>query len=47
MPRAHWEDGAEIVRNDLNATSKALQRELYDRVILELVQRAENAFFSD
>lgn len=47
MPRAHWEDGAEIVRNDLNAVSKALQKELYDRVILELVQRAENAFFQD
>ena len=47
MPRAHWEDGAEIVRNDLNATSKALQREMFDRVVLELVQRAENSFFSD
>lgn len=47
MPRAHWEDGAEIVRNDLNAVAKALQKEMFDRVILELVQRAENAFFSD
>lgn len=47
MPRANWEDGAEIVRNDLNAVSKALQREFYDRVIFELVQRAENSFFQN
>lgn len=47
MPRAHWEDGAEIVRNDLNAVSKAVQREFYDRVAYELVQRAENSFFQD
>lgn len=47
MPRAHWEDGAEIVRNDLNAVSKGLQRELYDRLAYELMQRAENAFFQD
>lgn len=47
MPRAHWEDGVEIVRNDLNAVSKSMQRELYDRVILELIQRAEDSFFQD
>ena len=47
MPRANWEDGAEIVRADLNATSKALQRELYDRIVYEMVARAEDSFFGD
>jgi len=47
MPRANWEDGAELVRADLNATSKALQKEIYDRLAYELVQRGENSFFSD
>lgn len=47
MPLRNWEDGVEIVRSDLNSIPKALQRELYDRLAYELIQRAENAFFQD
>lgn len=47
MPLRNWEDGQELVIADLNAISKALLRELYDRLGYEIVQRTENAFFSD
>lgn len=47
MPRQHWVDGSEIVKQDLSNAPIGLQREFYDRVIYEMIQRAENAFFGD
>jgi hypothetical protein len=45
MGRANWVDGVEIVLEDLNRTAKGIERILYDRVIFELIQKTENAFF--
>ncbi len=47
MPVRNFEDGSEIVIADQNAVSKALLRELYDRLSYELLQRVEDAFFGD
>lgn len=47
MPNRFFEDGSEVVIQDFNSISKALQRELYDRLGYELIQRSENAFFGD
>lgn len=47
MPRRNWEDGVEIVREDLNAAPTAMQRELYDRYLKELVQGVTDAFFGN
>lgn len=47
MPRQNWEDGSEIVKQDLNNSPIGLQREFYDRVVYELIQRAEDSFFGD
>ena len=47
MPLRNFEDGAEIVIEDFNSVPKAIMREFYDRVIYELMQRAEDAFFGD
>lgn len=45
--RRNWQDGVELVLEDFNAISKALERGLYDRVVYELIQRTENAVFGD
>lgn len=47
MPNRYFEDGSEIVIEDFNSISKAMQRELYDRLAYELIQRSEDAFFDD
>ena len=47
MARRQFNDGMEVVFEDFNKMSQEAERELYDRVIYELVQRAEDAFFDD
>lgn len=45
MPRKFYNDGQEIIFEDLNAESSLLESELYERVIWEMLQRTDNAFF--
>jgi hypothetical protein len=45
--RRNWQDGVEIVLEDLNSISSAMERMFYDKVIYELLNRSENAFFDD
>jgi len=47
MARRNFNDGQEVVFEDLNKVGATVERELYDRVIYEMLQRAGNAFFSD
>lgn len=47
MPRRFWNDGQEVVFQDFNAQSLALERELYDRVVHELVGRVADGFFGE
>jgi hypothetical protein len=47
MPRRNFQDGQEVVIQDFNDLSKALERGIYDRVIYEMLQRSSNAFFQD
>ena len=47
MPRRYFNQGAEIVIEDFNAMSSAIERGLYDRVFYEMLQRSQNAFFQD
>lgn len=47
MPRRFFNDGQELVFEDMNAQSAALERGLYDRFFKELVQRQTDAFFGD
>lgn len=42
-----FSDGQEIVFEDFNDLQKALQGLMYDRIVFELLQRVENAFFQD
>lgn len=47
MSEAKFNDGQEIVYGDFNRLQKLGRKELYERVIFELIQRTENAFFDD
>jgi len=47
MPIRFFNDGQELVFEDMNAIPVALQRELYDRVVYEMIQRKTDAFFGD
>lgn len=47
MPRRQFNDGMEVIYQDSNKLSQAIERELYERVLYELVQRTEDAFFGD
>lgn len=47
MPRRNFEDGAEIVIEDFNALTKAIERTYNDGLLYELIQRTEDAFFGD
>ena len=47
MGRRQFNDGMEVVFEDFNEMGAAAEKELYDRVIYELVQRAQDSFFSD
>ncbi len=45
MPRINFDDGVEIIHEDLSNIPAALELELYDRVIYELMQRQKNCVF--
>jgi hypothetical protein len=47
MPRRKFGDGQEIIYQDLDALSAAIEREFYDRALYEIVQRTVDAFFGD
>jgi hypothetical protein len=47
MARRKFNDGQEIVFQDFNKMGQTIEQELYERVIFELVQRGEDAFFDD
>lgn len=47
MPRRQFNDGMEVIFGDFNKMGASVERELYDRVIYELIQRQEDAFFDD
>ncbi len=47
MGRRNWEDGVELVLEDLNAVTKAIERNLYDRIIYEQIERETDVFFGD
>jgi hypothetical protein len=47
MPLRHWNDGQELVFEDLNAGPRAIVRELYDRVVYEMLKRQTDAFFAE
>jgi len=47
MGRRQFNDGMEVVFEDFNKMGSTVEKELYDRVIFELVQRGQNSFFSD
>lgn len=40
-------DGMEVIFQDLNELQAFLQQEIYDRVIFEMLERTEDAFFAD
>ncbi len=47
MPRRNWQDGMEIVYEDLNSISSAMERLLFDRSVFQMMQQTEDAFFND
>ena len=47
MSRQQFNDGQEVVFEDWNKAQARAEQEIYDRVILELIQRAEDSFFDD
>lgn len=47
MPRILINDGEEIISSDLSTISAALERELYDRVLYEMMSRQSNFVFKD
>ena len=47
MPRRNFVDGMEIVIDDFNAQTAAIERGIYDRFLYEMIERAENVFFGD
>ncbi len=47
MARQQYNDGQEIVFDDLNEEQALREQESYDRVVFELIQRAEDAFFDN
>jgi hypothetical protein len=47
MPRRQYNDGMEIIYQDLDSESSVLELELYDRVIHHLLQKVDTGFFSD
>ena len=47
MSRRQFNDGQEVIYQDFNDMGAGVERELYDRVIYELVNRGEDAVFSD
>lgn len=47
MGRINQNDGQELLYQDINKIGALLEREFYDRVIREVVQRTTDAFFGD
>lgn len=47
MSRQQFNDGQELIYQDFNKMGARVENQLYDRVIYEMLQRAENALFSD
>lgn len=47
MSRVNFNEGQELVYQDLNKMGAAAERELYDRVVYELLQRSSNGVFQD
>jgi hypothetical protein len=47
MPRPVWSDGAEVNHTDLSNIGARSERELYERVLFQMLQKVENAFFDD
>lgn len=47
MPRINFNDGQEIIYQDLKSISPALELELYDRILYEVMNRQQNVFFGD
>lgn len=47
MGSAKFNDGMEVIYQDFDRLQKLMRQELYERVIFELIQRAEDSFFDD
>jgi hypothetical protein len=47
MARRKFNDGMEVIFQDFDKMGALVERTMYDRVIYEIVQRAQNSFFSD
>ena len=47
MGRQNFNDGQEILFQDLNTITSRIEKLMYDRVFLELLQRKKNSFFGD
>lgn len=47
MARQTWQEGQEILSSDLNKTAKGIERQLYDRVLQELMGRQSDVVFKD
>lgn len=47
MTWVKYSDGQEIIYQDLVKSQKLTRKELYERVLFEVIQRTENAFFGD
>ena len=47
MSRQKFNDGQEVVFGDFNKMGSRIENQLYDRVLYEMLQRAENALFDD
>lgn len=47
MGSAKFNDGMEVIYQDFDRLQKLMRQELYERVVFELIQRAEDSFFDD
>lgn len=47
MARTNFNDGQEVVYEDLNKVTSRIERLMYDRVVYEMLQRTSDRFFAD
>ena len=47
MLRRFFDDGREVVFEDLLGITQAIERSIYDRLAYEMLQRTTDAFFQD
>lgn len=47
MSQVLFNDGQELIYQDINKLQTFVRREFYERVMFEIIQRTENAFFGD